>query len=377
VIIRNCRVFNGAEFIAANAVEFMNGIVTQLYTDYSGDDGVDANGAILCPGFVDVHIHGSFGMDVMQPGGIAALIEKLPSVGTTAFCPTTCAESDEHNISFLEYVKKEMPRTDGTRVLGAHLEGPFFALENRGAHATEQLRNPTKENYFRFAKGYEDIIRRVSLAPELPGGSELAAYLYGKGTVVAAAHTNATAAEMEHAIGQGVFISTHTFNGFFPFHHRQENAISVVLTDPRVVCEFIPDLQHITKYAIKVILGCKGFEKTFICSDAIAAGNLKEGNFVLGGLEVKVENYVARLASDGRLAGSTISISKGIRNLVQEVGVPLDKALRLGTLNAAKSIYKEHELGRVAVGACADFVLLDDALQVKSTYIRGQCVYTC
>jgi len=86
---------------------------------------------------------------------------------------------------------------------------------------------------------------------------------------------------------------------------------------------------------------------------------------------------VARLASDGRLAGSTISISKGIRNLVQEVGVPLDKALRLGTLNAAKSIYKEHELGRVAVGACADFVLLDDALQVKSTYIRGQCVYTC
>ncbi len=377
MLIKNCIVFNGEEFIPVDAVEYQNGIVTQMYSDYSGDDCIDAQGRILCPGFVDVHIHGSFGTDVMSKNGISTLIEKLPTVGTTAFCPTSVAETDEHIIDFLGYVKEEMPRTDGARVLGAHLEGPFFAEENRGAHASEMLRNPTIENYMRFAKGYEDIILRMSMAPELPGGSELAAYLYGKGVVVAAAHNNATAAEMEHAIEQGVFIATHTFNGFSPFHHRQENSISVVLTDPRVTCEFIPDLQHISKYAIKLILSCKGYENTFICSDAISAGNLKEGDFVLGALEVHVENYVARLVVDGRLAGSTTCMAKGVQNLVHKVGVPLEKALRLATLNPAKSIHKEHELGQIRVGGYADFVLLNDDLSIKSTYIRGKCVYSC
>ena len=372
--IKNARIFNGEDFIPITALRYENGIIAEMYDSCDDPDALDAKGQILCPGFVDLHIHGSFGRDVLEPGGTAHLRQHLPSVGTTSFCPTNATDTFEHIHSFLSEVKQEMAEQSGTRILGAHIEGPFFALDNRGAHAIPLLQDPTMENYQKMVGEHEDVIARVSIAPEKPGGMELVSYLAKKGIVVSAAHTDSMAKEMEEAISKGVSIATHTFNGFYPVHHRQENSIGVVLTDDRIICEFIPDLQHINVYAARLIMKAKGFEKTFICSDALEPSQMGDGIFSLAGSKVIVKDSVARL-EDGRLAGSTICVLQGVRNLVNIMKIPLCKALRLGTNNPANAIGNAH-IGRIAVGAAADFLLLTDDLQLSQTYIRGKLEYS-
>ncbi len=373
--ITNVKIFDGEKFIADQVVHFQNGIIINTQNQTDADHIIDGNGAFLCPGFVDVHIHGSFGADVMNPGGVKKLASCLPKIGTTAFCPTSVANTIANTNQFLGEVKKSIETNDGAKVLGAHLEGPYLSIENRGAHDISVLCDPLLDHYDQMVDGYHDIISRVSLAPERAGSRQLIEYLKEKGIAIAAAHTNASAKLMEETIQAGLTIATHAFNGYYPFHHREENAISVILTDPRIVCEFIPDLQHITKYAIRLLLASKGTEKTFICSDSCSAGSMPDGNYYLGRLPVYVENSIAHLQSDGRLAGSTISVLQGITNLVMKAGVSLDVALRLATSNPAKSIHLDHKIGRIQSGFCADFVLLDKNLQLLKTFINGNCVY--
>ena len=372
--IKNARIFNGESFVPVSALRYENGVIAEMYESCDDADALDAQGQILCPGFVDLHIHGSFGKDVLEPGGTAHLRENLPSVGTTSFCPTNATDTFEHIHSFLREVAEEMPRQEGSRILGAHIEGPFFALDNRGAHAIPLLQDPTLQNYKKMAGEYEGVIVRVSLAPEKRGGMELISYLAQKGVVVSAAHTDSMAKEMEEAISKGISIATHTLNGFYPVHHRQENSIAVVLTDDRIICEFIPDLQHINVYAARLIMKAKGFEKTFICSDALEPSQQGDGIYSLAGSKVIVRDSVARL-EDGRLAGSTICILQGVRNLVNIMKIPLCKALRLGTYNPANAIGNS-SIGRIAVGAQADFLLLSEDLQLMQTYIRGKLEYS-
>ena len=371
--IKNARIFNGESFLPVTALRYENGIIMEMYDRLDDADALDAEGQILCPGFVDLHIHGSFGKDVLEPGGTAHLRSHLPSVGTTSFCPTNATDTFEHIHAFLSEVKEEKKSEEGTRILGAHIEGPFFALDNRGAHAIPLLQDPTMENYRKMVGEHEDVIARVSVAPEKKGGMELVSYLAQKGIIVSAAHTDSMAKEMEEAISKGVSIATHTFNGYYPVHHRQENSIGVVLTDDRIICEFIPDLQHINVYAARLIMKAKGFEKTFICSDALEPAQQGDGIYSLAGSKVIVKDSVARL-EDRRLAGSTICILQGVRNLVNIMKIPLCKALRLGTYNPANAIGNS-SIGRIAVGAAADFLLLTEDLQLKQTYIRGKLEY--
>ncbi len=374
-IIKNARIFNGEIFIPVTAIRFENGLIQQLYEHCELSDAFDAKGAILCPGFIDLHIHGSFGMDVLTPGGTAHLVKHLPSVGTTSFCPTNATDSFEKINHFLSEVKSEMiHNTHGARILGAHIEGPFFNIDNRGAHAIPMLQNPTLENYKKMVGDNEDIVRRVSLAPEKKGGMQLIQYLAQKNILVSAAHTDANASDMEQAIAQGLSIVTHTFNGMYAFHHRKEGAISVTLTDDRITCEFIPDLHHINKYAAKLIMKAKGFDKTFICSDALEPAHQGEGFFQLAGQKIYVKDGAAHMADDGRLAGSIISPLIGIRNLLKETDVSLEHALKLGTYNPAKAI-GDSSIGTIQIGKKADFVLLSKDLQLLKTYIRGQIEY--
>jgi N-acetylglucosamine-6-phosphate deacetylase len=374
-VIKNAKVFNGEAFIPISAVAFCDGIVTRLYENYAGSDAYDAGGAILAPGFVDLHIHGSFGKDVLMAGGTQHLMENLPSVGTTSFCPTSATAPFEMITDFLGEVAALIDLEQGTRILGAHIEGPFFTERNRGAHATELLKDPTIANYEKIVGEYEDVVLRLSLAPELPGGMELISKLATEDVVLSAAHTDAMAGDMEEAISRGLTMATHTFNGFFPVHHREENGIAAVLTDDRIICEFIPDLQHISKYAARLIMAAKGYEKTFICSDALAPAHMPDGEYMLSTTPIVVKDAVATNKADGRLAGSTISVLQGVKKLVEIMKTPLDKALRMGTLNPARAIESDF-LGKITVGAAADFVLLDPStLDLKQTYIRGHLEY--
>ncbi|HEX3027063.1 MAG TPA: N-acetylglucosamine-6-phosphate deacetylase [Clostridia bacterium] len=370
-VIKNAKIFDGEKMLGQTAVVFENGKVTGFLDSSDCADAIDAGGKLVTPGLVDIHIHGSFGIDFMEKGALETVCKKLPQYGVTSLLATSVTESDRAIRDFLGYTRKAMKMEKGTRILGAHLEGPYFSYENRGAHDENELRDPLPENYHAMTDGFEDIITRVSIAPEKKGGFELVKELVEDGVLVSVAHTNANADEMEKAIDLGLSLCTHTFNGMFPFHHRNTGSIGVVLTDDRITCEFIPDLHHITKLAIRLILKSKGTENTIICTDAIAGALVEDGDYVLGGLAVVVKDSVAHLKSDGRLAGSTISLDWGVRNLVNEVGVPVETALRMATRNPAKAIGRDHQVGRLAVGSNADILVLNDDLTVERTFIRG------
>ncbi len=367
--IRNVRIFNGAAFLPERAVTFQNGIVTAVENAHSGDD---MGGLLLAPGFVDIHMHGQKGFDSMRAGDIERMAQSQVSFGTTSFCPASITETDEAIRSYLAGIRQAMKLPRGARVLGAYLEGPYLAEAVRGAHDPAKLRDPSPAHYRNLVCGFEEEIVRVTLAPELPDGMELISYLRSRGVVSSIGHSAATAEETARAISLGVRCSTHTCNGMLPLHHRSPGVLGVILTDDRIKAEFIADLIHIDPIIIRLIYRAKGPEGCYFCTDSMEAAGMPDGIYHLGAECVTVRNAVAWKGDS--LAGSTLTMDRGLRNLVGAVGIPLESALRMATRNPA-DVLGRSDIGRIAVGTKADFVLLDSNLNIEATYVRGVCEY--
>ena len=316
-------------------------------------------------------------MDVLAPGGTAHLVNNLPRVGTTAFCPTNATDSFEKIHHFLG----EGPRRNGAQrprdahPRCAHRRPVLQYRQPRRARHPHATQRPTMENYKAMVGEYEDVIARVSLAPEKKGGMELVRYLAGKGVVVSAAHTDADAQQMEEAIANGLTMVTHTFNGMYAFHHRKEGAIGVTLTDDRITCEFIPDLQHINKYAAMLIMKAKGFEKTFICSDALEPAHMGEGRFQMAGQEIYVKDGAAHMAEDGRLAGSIISPLMGVRNLLRATDVTFSAHSRWAPPTPPRPSATIPSASFKWASGQTSCCSRED-LQLQKTYIRGKLEYS-
>ena len=198
-------------------------------------------------------------------------------------------------------------------------------------------------------------------------------YLKGRGVVASIGHSVATAAEASRAVALGITCSTHTCNGMEPLHHRKPGVLGVTLTDDGIRAEFIADLVHIDPILIRLIYRAKGVEGCYFCTDSMEAAGMPDGNYHLGNEAITVKNGMALKGES--LAGSTLTMDQGVRNLAQKVGLPLADALRMGTRNPA-DVLERKDLGRVAIGAKADFVLLDDGLRVCATYVRGRREYS-
>ncbi|MCB7050276.1 N-acetylglucosamine-6-phosphate deacetylase [Intestinimonas butyriciproducens] len=368
--ICNVRIFDGTAFRKESAVTFENGTITALDDRREGED---MGGVLLCPGFVDIHMHGQKGLDSMRPGDNGRMAETQVKYGVTSFCPASITETDEAIRAYLADIRAAMELERGARVLGAYLEGPYLAERVKGAHNAAKLRDPELTHYKALTAGFEDEIRRVTLAPEKPGGMELVQYLKGRGVVASIGHSVATAAEASRAVAQGITCSTHTCNGMEPLHHRKPGVLGVTLTDDGIRAEFIADLVHIDPILIRLIYRAKGVEGCYFCTDSMEAAGMPDGNYHLGNEAITVKNGMALKGES--LAGSTLTMDQGVRNLAQKVGLPLADALRMGTRNPA-DVLERKDLGRVAIGAKADFVLLDDGLRVCATYVRGRREYS-
>lgn len=371
MVIGNVRIFDGTRFIADTAVRFEAGRVISTGTM---TPDIDGKGMILAPGFVDIHMHGLGGYDSMRPGETEKIALIEPQYGVTAFCPASITDTDEATWQYLQSVKQAMKAERGARVIGAYLEGPFLCEETRGVHDVSKLRDPTPENYCRLVGEYGDVVRRVTLAPEKPGGYELTQALTQSGIVVSIGHSAATAEETLLAVNCGVTGNTHCCNGMKLMHHREPGVLGVSLANEHIWVEFIADMIHINSVIVKLIHKAKGAEKCYFCTDCIEAAGMPDGNYMLGSEHVTVSGGIARLTFGDSLAGSTLTMDKGLRNLVEHAGIPLADALRMSSRNQADVIGRR-DLGRIEPGACADFVLLDDALRVCACYIRGVCEY--
>lgn len=365
----NARIFDGTTFVTQTTVSFENGVITALDNDLSG---TDVHGKLLAPGFVDIHMHGIQGLDCMRTGDLHKMVNVLVQYGTTSFCPASLTETDENIRSYLHYVHEAMSLQNGARVLGAYLEGPYLAKSVKGAHDAEKLKDPIIEHYKKLVSSYESDIRRITLAPERKGGMELSKLLSNQGIAVSIGHSAATAKQTIKAAHLGVNSSTHTCNGMNPLHHRKPGVLGAVLTENQIKAEFIADLIHIDPILIQLIYQSKGPANCFYCTDSMEATGMPDGTYRLGMDEVTVKDGIAK--KDGSLAGSTLTMDKGLRNLVHKVGLPLCDALRMATRNPAEVI-KISDIGQIKVGAKADFVLLDNDLHVTATYVRGKLEY--
>jgi len=342
-----------------------------------GAQEMDARGLTAAPGFVDVHIHGAAGRDAMEatPEALAGMAACIGRHGTTSFVATTVSAPVERTQRSLEGLagairgQSASPRA-AAECLGVHLEGPFLSAARRGVHPAEHLIAPSPATLAKFLTAAEGFARILTLAPELAGAAETITAARAAGLVVAMGHTDATYSDAVRAIELGARHAAHVFNAMRPFSHRETGVIGAVLTDPRVTAEVIADGVHVDDPALRLLLAAKSAEQVLLVSDGTAATEMPDGEYQLGSIEVTVSGGVCR-NREGRIAGSTLTLDRAVRRMVA-LGVPLAAAVQMAGFNPARLLGIESRKGRLAAGAEADIVLLDEGVNVSRVFARGR-----
>jgi N-acetylglucosamine-6-phosphate deacetylase len=345
----------------------------------SGATDFVATGLTVVPGFVDVHIHGAGGHDVMEaePRALDRITSTLARHGTTSMLATTVTAPVEDTCRSLEgiaqYIRSKEGKGNGllaAEILGIHLEGPFISPVRRGVHPLEAIAQPSIEIFNRFLIASGGLVKILTLAPELPGAMELIEAAVASRIVIGMGHTDADYDQGRAAIRAGARHTVHTYNAMRPFLHRDPGILGAIMTDPEVTAEIIADGIHVAVAAVQVLLGAKGFDSVLLVSDGIGATGMPDGDYRLGNFEVNVKGGVARNA-EGKLAGSTLTLDRAIRNVVA-YGVPLLEAVRMATVMPARRVGLAGKKGVIAPGADADIVALTPDLRVAAVMTRGE-----
>lgn len=330
---------------------------------------IDVHGQYISPGFIDVHIHGSGGCDTMdgEIEALRAISKTIMKYGTTGFLPTTMTMKLETIYRALDTVREALSADGmGAAILGAHLEGPFINKQFKGAQKEGYILRPQYD----YIKDYLDIIRIITLAPEMEGSIDFIKEIKEKSSaVLSIGHTAATYEEAMEAIEFGISHCTHLFNAMTPLHHRNPGVVGAVFNSS-ISCELIADKIHLHPEIFKLLLRIKGEDSLVLVTDAIRAGCMKEGCYDLGGQEVTVREGRAQLAN-GSLAGSVLTLNKAVKNFLEATGAPIRQVIKLVSQNPARLIGMEDRKGSIDIGKDADIVVFDENIDVKQVFIEG------
>lgn len=340
---------------------------------YAEGEVIDAKGNYICPGFIDIHVHGCKGRDVMDGSveSLEVMAEFMAMHGTTAFLATTTTHGREEIRKSLKAVNDALHKDiKGAQILGVHLEGPFINSEAKGAHDEKYILAPSRESFRELVGDYESIIKRVTMAPDVEGAKELVNYLTGRGIVVSMGHTVGSYEQCMAGFEWGMTHVTHLYNAMSPLKHREPGAVGAAFDRDGVTVELIADLIHVHPAALRIAVAVKGSDSVALITDAMSATGMGDGDYVLGGLEVVVKEGVARLKERGNLAGSTLTQDQALRNMVL-IGIPLEDAVKMLTEVPADIIGIGDKKGRIKKGFDADLVILDEKLHVSKVFIKG------
>lgn len=353
---------------------------------------IDGEGGFLAPGFIDGHVHGALGRDAMDADteAFAAICGfHAAAGGTTSLALASVAAPNADVRRLLEAVRHYRKRSDanlGARLLGVHVEGPYFARTRAGAHRAASLRDPDPREYQPWLDDFGDVITQMTLAPELPGAPELIDALRTRGIVASAGHSEATDADAQRAFDRGLRHVTHLFNAMSAATRRLGSPFRTagltewaLASEPSVRCEIIADGRHVAPTLLRLALRAKGADGLCLVTDATAGAGQPEGaRFRLGALDgCTVRDGVGTVeTADGSLAlaGSTATMLGCVRAVVELASVTLPEAVRMATLTPARALGLAHERGQLAAGFFADLVLLSPELALRGTYVAGRMV---
>jgi N-acetylglucosamine-6-phosphate deacetylase len=344
----------------------------------AGSRELDFPGGILAPGFVDIHIHGGAGHDVMEAGADALPPGErlLARHGVSSYFPTTVTAPLDATLSALARLADAIEAGDGgspsaelrARPRGIHLEGPFISHKRRGVHPPENLLPPSLAAFDRFWQAARGHIRVMTIAPEIPGAVEVITEATRRGVCVSLGHSDADLTAARAGVAAGARHATHTFNAMRPLDHRDPGILGEVLNDSGISADIIADGIHLDPAVVQLFLRAKGPEAAVLITDATAATGMPDGRYRLGSLEVEVKD--GKCLAGGKLAGSVLTMDRAVRNVMLFARWDLQQALRLATLNPARVAGLE-SAGVLKPGAPADLVVLSPNGEVRNTMIRG------
>ncbi|MGC1108047.1 MAG: N-acetylglucosamine-6-phosphate deacetylase [Candidatus Acidiferrales bacterium] len=382
VIIHAARALTPLQEITDAAIVFEDGRISAVgpragIVAPPGAREISARDATIMPGFVDVHVHGAGGHDVMSSTeeALTTIASTVARRGTTSIVATTVTAPPDETRRCLEgisrYILSPANRSANVaaEIIGIHLEGPFISPARRGVHPAGAIAKPSLTLLDRYLEAAAGTVRILTLAPEIPGALELVERGYAKGLVVALGHTDATYEQARTAIFRGARHAVHVFNAMRPFSHRETGVLGAVLTDPSVTAELIADGVHVDDPAIRLLLAAKGTDLVILVSDGTAATGMRDGSYRLGTFDVTVSDGVCR-NREGKLAGSTLTLDRAVQHMVR-LGVPLIEAIRMATYNPARRVGMEARKGVLAPGADADLILLTPELKISNVFARG------
>jgi len=335
-------------------------------------------GAVVVPGFIDLHVHGAGGRDLMDGTreSLQTVAETLARHGTTSFLATTLSAPDsDTEVAIAGFAAHRTAVTAGAFPLGIHMEGPYLNPVRRGTHNGSYLKNTSVPAFRRFIELSGNTVRKMTVAPEMDEGLRLVREAVSLGVRVSLGHSDATVEQARAAVDAGASQATHTFNAMRPFHQREPGILGLVLTDDRVYAEIIADGIHVHPAALRMLIRMKGVHRVLLVTDGLSAMDMPDGRYPLGDKTIVVQQGECR-DPGGTLAGSTLTLDRAVLNLTSWLGLPLEQALVAASASPACSLGIADRKGILAAGADADLVFLDSGLNVLKTMVGGRVVYS-
>ncbi|MCD8020538.1 MAG: N-acetylglucosamine-6-phosphate deacetylase [Clostridiales bacterium] len=390
MVIRNVKVYTENRDFKDGEIAIQNGVFTEIVTDgrkilpvgngegeKDGAEVIDGNGCYAIPGLIDLHFHGCMGYDFCD--GTREALENIAkyeaSVGVTAIAPATMTLPVEELENILrnaaEYVKNP---GQGADLIGVNMEGPFISPVKKGAQDERNILPCDEEICESFLRASEGLVKFIGIAPEESENATAFIRAMKQKMDISIAHTNADYDTAKAAFEAGANHAVHLYNAMPAFTHRAPGVVGAAMDSPHVMCEIICDGVHIHPSAVRAAFKMMGAERMILISDSMRATGMPDGQYTLGGLDVKVVGNRATLVSDGALAGSATNLMDCMRTAVKQMDIPLETAIACATMNPAKSLHVYDRYGSISVGKKADVVLLDRQLELKTVIKNGKAI---